>query len=275
MKRIFVMLSVLCLLLGLSVTAFAADSAYIRDDADLLTAEEELQLSEYIEQIAQEYDCGVYVVTVESYLFHETTPQKAAEALYIQQTAMGNVPRDGMLLMLSMIERDYSLITYGEYAAAVFTDDVMWSMEDRFLTEFAVNDWVSGFCSYIGDAEAALDAYNGAAAARYGDGYVSYYEPGVPDVLVRFYRVPSELWVVVIIGSMAVALIVCLVMKAGMNTAREKSHASEYIPAGGVELRVKQDLFTHTTRQVIHHPKSDGGSSGGGSGGFRGHSGKF
>ena len=151
-----------------------------------------------------------------------------------------------------MAERDYSLITYGEYAAAVFTDDMMWEMEDNFLQHFRLNNWSQGFMSYVNDATVALVDYNMWAIEQYGEGYESYYEPGVPDVVVRFNRVQPEIWLAVIFGSIAVALIVCLVMKAGMRTARKATHADAYIPAGGVDLRIKQDLFTHTTTHVIH-----------------------
>ena len=276
MKKLLTMMTVLCLLLALSLPVFAADTPYIADHADLLTEEEEASLSLMMAEAASELDCGIYLATVESYLFYDTTPQKAAEALYIEQTMLGNVPQDGILLMLSMIERDYSLITYGEYAEAVFSDDVMWDMEDRFLRYFGQNDWYYGFSYYISDAITALVDFNMAAQEQYGDAYNGYYDPGVPDVVVRVNGIEPEIWLAVFGGSMAVALIVCLVMKAGMRTARKATHADAYIPQGGVELRIKQDLFTHTTTPVIHHPKSNssGGSSGGG-GGFRGHSGKF
>lgn len=275
MKKVCSIALALCLLLALRLPVFAAETPYIADHADLLTAEEEASLSLMMAEAALELDCGVYLATVESYLLYDTTPQKAAEALYIEQTMQGNVPRDGILLMLSMAERDYSLITYGEYAEAVFTDDVMWDMEDHFLHYFGQNEWYYGFSYYISDAISALVDFNMAAQEQYGDAYNGYYDPGVPDVVVRVNSIEPEIWLAVLGGSMAVALIVCLVMRAGMRTARKATHADAYIPRGGVELRVKQDLFTHTTTHVIHHPKSNssGGSSGGG--GFRGHSGKF
>ena len=275
MKRALIFVTVLCLLLCMSVTAFAAQSPYVSDRADLLTDEEESVLSALMAEGAAELDCGIYLVTVENFYAFGSSPQAAAEALYIEQTMLGNVPQDGILLMLSMAERDYSLITYGAYAEAVFTDAVMWDMEDWFLADFAVNDWYGGFSYYVSDAVDALVTYNMEAHEQYGDSYESYYDPGVPDVVVRVNRVQPEIWLAVFGGSMAVALIVCLVMKAGMRNARKATHADAYIPRGGVELRVKQDLFTHTTTRVVHHPKSNGGSSGGGGGGFRGHSGKF
>ncbi|MBQ3257625.1 MAG: TPM domain-containing protein [Oscillospiraceae bacterium] len=275
MKKYLTILTALCLLLTVQLRAFAADSCYVSDRADLLTEAEEGTLLAMAEEAAAELDCGIYLVTVENYYEYGSTPQDAAEALYIEQSMMGNVPQDGILLMLSMAERDYSLITYGEYAEAVFTDAVMWDMEDHFLYYFGENDWYYGFSYYVSDAIGALVDFNMAAQEQYGEDYESYYEPGVPDMVMRVKGVEPKIWAAVIFGSMAVALVVCLIMKAGMRNARKATHANAYIPRGGVELRVKQDLFTHTTTRVIHHPKSNSSGSSGGGGGFRGHSGKF
>lgn len=275
-RRMLCMFAVLCLLIAAAMPVYAADSGHIADYADLLTDMEEQQLAAEMADTTEEYDCGVYLVTVADYSDYGSTPYDAAVELYSLQSEDGNLPGDGILLMLSMQERDYSLITYGAYAEAVYPDAVMWEMEEHFLYYFAQNRWFDGFACYVGDAERALADYDVDMTEQYGDRYESYYEPGVPDVVLRFNRVQSEIWLAVGVGSLAVALVVCLVMKAGMRTARKATHANEYIPTGGVNLRVKQDLFTHTTTRVIHHPKQNSGGSGRiGGGGFRGHSGKF
>lgn len=276
-KRLFGILLVVCLLLVSALPAFAADSGAIADYADLLTDEQEQQLLALTEQAVREFDCGVYIVTVWDYSEYGDSPYEAAVALYGQLTAQADAPQDGVLLMLSMRERDYSLITYGAYAEAVFSHEAMWEMEDAFLTYFAQDRWFEGFECYARASVSALADYETAMTDRYGEGYASYYDPGVPDVVVRAYKVQSEIWLAVVFGSLAVALIACLVMKSGMRTARKATHADAYIPAGGVDLRIRQDLFTHTTTHVIHHPKQTSGGGGriSSGGGFRGHSGKF
>lgn len=279
MKRLCSGLGALCLLMALAMPVFAAGSPYLLDNAALLTADEEQMLTEMMADTAETYGCGMYFVSVEDYSVYGRTPYDAAVQLYIDQTLYGDVPEDGILLMLSMRERDYSLITYGAYAEAVFTDEALWALEDGFLQYFRVNDWENGVeCFLIYGADMLAD-YHADMSDRYGDGYVSYYDPGVPEVVVRANRVRPEVWLGVAVGCPVVALIICLVMKAGMRTARRATHADGYIPVGGVKLRIKQDLFTHTTTRVVHHPKPNGGhgghGGGGGGGGFRGHSGKF
>ena len=115
----------------------------------------------------------------------------------------------------------------------------MWRMEDRFLSYFARNDWYGGFQCYFSDGEESLRAYHSAAKEQYGEGYVSYYEPGVPDVVLRANRVSQEIWLGVVGGSLVIALVICLIMKAGMRTARKATHANGYIPTGGVDMKIK------------------------------------
>ena len=69
------------------------------------------------------------------------------------------------------------------------------------------------------------------------------------------YYYGDEVWLWVLGGSLLVALITVLVMKSSMRTANKATRAGNYIPQGGVHLRVQQDRFTHTTRRVIHHQK--------------------
>lgn len=271
MKKLTSVLAVLCLLWALALPVLAADSPYIVDEANLLTDLEEQALLTTIESVAQTYDCGVYVVTVEDFSAYGDSPYSAAVELYIRQIPLGGVSDNGILLMLSMFDRDYSIITYGDAAEAVFRDRDLSAMEENFLQCFRYDLWYDGFARYVSDCEAEWQSY--AAAA---DG--SVISMVAAELYDRASYYPDELWLMVAGVSCVIALVVCLVMRAGMRTARFNPTASEYIPAGGVNLHVKQDRFTHTTRQVIHHPKSNGSSGGGsagGGGGFRGHSGKF
>lgn len=269
-KKLTALFAVLCLLWALSLPVLAADSPYIYDEADLLTDMEEQALLTTIESVAQTYECGVYVVTVENFWQYGDSPYSAAVELYIRQMTGGGVSDNGILLLLSMSERDYSILTYGSEAEAVFTDRTLSAIEENFLKCFRYDLWYEGFARYVSDCEAEWQADTAAA-----DG--SVISVAAAELSDRASYYPDELWMLVAGGSCVIALVICLVMRAGMRTARWRAEATEYIEAGGVQLHVKQDRFTHTTRQVIHHPKSNGSSGGGsrGGGGFRGHSGKF
>lgn len=277
-KKLTALFAVLCLLWALSLPVLAADSPYIYDEADLLTDMEEQALLTTIESVAQTYECGVYVVTVENFWQYGDSPYSAAVELYIRQMTGGGVSDNGILLLLSMSERDYSILTYGSEAEAVFTDRTLSAIEENFLKCFRYDLWYEGFARYVSDCESEWDDYtavpNSAIEKVFEESAASVL---VEEVLDRASYYNSTLWLIVTVVSCVISLVVCLVMRAGMRTARWRAEATEYIEAGGVQLHVKQDRFTHTTRQVIHHPKSNGSSGGGsrGGGGFRGHSGKF
>ena len=72
------------------------------------------------------------------------------------------------------------------------------------------------------------------------------------------------------------ALVVCLVMKGKMKTARKQTHADAYIPQNGVRMLRQEDVYLTTTqtRVKIETQKSGGGTSVN-SGGFSHSSGKF
>ena len=135
-----------------------------------------------------------------------------------------------------------------------------------------------GLTDFVENSAEALASFDGAI----GESYEGYYEDGVyyePTFVSRLLYVVSEFGIVIGAVSPVVALAACLIMKAGMKTARKATRAGDYIPKGGVSLSVRQDLFTHTTRQVIHHESNHNSGGGGhtsvGSGGFSGRSGKF
>ena len=81
--------------------------------------------------------------------------------------------------------------------------------------------------------------------------------------------------------AMLIALITCSVFKAQMKTAKEKTQANDYLVPQSMDLRVREDVFTHRT-ETRTRIETDSGSRGGGGGssfhsggGFSGRSGGF
>lgn len=280
-KRVVTLLMMLCLLVVLAVPAYAADNTYVFETTGvLLDGEEIARLEQRCAEAAASYGCGIYIVTLNDFSEYHPDPFEAAQVIYRGMDFGVGENKNGIMLMLSMSERDYALICYGDIANSVFTDRTQIAIEDDFLDDFSVNDWEGGLTDFVENSTYALASFDG----EIGESYEGYYEDGVyyePNFLSRLLYVVSEFGIVIGAVSLVVALAACLIMKAGMKTARKATHAGDYIPRGGVALSVRQDLFTHTTRQVIHHEsnKSGGGGGGGhtsvGSGGFSGRSGKF
>ena len=165
--------------------------------------------------------------------------------------------RNGIIILLSMDDRDYAMFVYGENAEYAFNKYGQAQLEDEFLGYFGNNDWYGGILHY-------LDAC---------DEFLTRAEEGKP---VR--QNPLPIYLIVVAVSFVISLAVCLVLKWKMKTVRKKIEANEYVSAGGLHLTEQYDRYTHTTetRTKIHSDSdSGGGSSSRSGGGGSGRSGKF
>ena len=282
MKRFLLcLLALLCLCLSAAVPAFAADTLvdlseaeaapvaaapaaepetldYVTDLTGLLSAGAKQTLEAEAERLAEQYDCGVYIIVLDDYRRVAPTVEEATVTLYNFYSLGAGDGHDALLLLMSMAERDYDLWGKGPFAEYAFTDYALDQAEESFLPYFGRNDWAGGFRAYQSAAERALEA-----AAQ-----------GEP----LEYRMPLSLKSAIALGPSAlVAFLVTGGMKAKMKTAKEKETADEYVVRGSAKLRVREDQFINRTRTVHVIESSSGGGRGGGSfgGGTSHHSGKF
>lgn len=267
-KVMLSLLLALCLLLPLGGAALASGEMavpYVTDTVGLLTQEEVLALEAQAEQIAADYGCAPYILVVENYRDYEDTSDvfEAGMNLYERWGLGFGQEKNGLLLLLSMAERDYALVTYGNVTHRAFTDFGQDYLTDQFLDNFRQNDWAGGFQDYLNTSAWLLEQ------ARNGTPYdVNSVEE---EPVFNFF---------IILIPMALALVVCVILIFQMKTAKLKTEAGDYMVQGGTDMRIVQDIFTHrtVTRQIIQS-ESNGGGGGGGttvnSRGFSGKSGKF
>lgn len=249
-KKISAIFAALLLTIALCVPAAAADGTmhYVIDLADLLTYEEWEALEDRAEAISEKNGCGIYIATVEDYTEFGSGSAYDVTAL-IYNSADNDfgygTENDGVMLLLSMAERDYALFVHGSGAEYAFNAEGQAMLEDRFLPDFADNDWAGGFAAYLDGCEEYL------AQAAAGE---PVQESPVKGVLMA-------------IGiSCVIALLVCLVLKSKMKTVHRKAEAQTYV-AGGLQMRDRYERFTHTTEtrrriQTESHSESGGGGSG-------------
>ena len=272
MKKRFLICLVLCLTLCLSVSASAFAEgrdqlSYVADTAWILTDSQCESLDRLAAEVSQQYGCGVYIVTMPDYTaYSRASVEQAAEAVYQSCNLGMGEERNGIMLFMSMAERDYDLCAYGSLGHYAFTDYGKNALSDCFLDNFRKNDWYGGFADYI----------------RQAGTYLEYARQGAPiDVpaAAPVQRAPltARLPLYAVISSL-LSLLGCTGMKTKMKTAKEKSEASDYM--GKVNLRVSQDNFINRTRsvQIVQSHRDSGGFGGGtsvNSGGFSHSSGKF
>lgn len=260
-KSICSVLLALCLVLFLGGTAQASgqmDIPYVTDTVGLLQEEELLTLEEQAEQIAQRYGCAAYILVVENFRDYDNSYDiyEAGMNLYERWELGCGREKNGLLLILSMAERDYALVTYGGVTHQAFTDYGQDYLCGQFLDDFQENDWTGGFQDYLTTSAWLLEQ------AEQGNPY---------DVNTTARGITPLIFVIPLV----LALIVCLMLTAQMKTANRKTEAGDYLIHNGVEMHIVQDVFTHrtVTRQVIQ--KNNGGGTTVNSRGFSGKSGKF
>lgn len=251
MKKVFCIFLVLSLVAVLGVSA--AEFGYVSDGAGLLSAEEAEALELMAEKNALSLDCGVYVITVDDYRDYADDVYRAAYGLYHQYSLGEGSGRNGILLLLSMRNRDYALFVYGPEAEKAFSDYALRELEEEFLDELGYNDWYGGLTDYM---ETCRE-------------YLTLSSQGAPveENMLRYF--PA-----VLVISLVVALIVCLVLKGQMKSVFKKAEADSYTDEAGLNLTGSRDMYIQTTRTKTKISSSSGGGSHSGGGGH-GRSGKF
>lgn len=265
-KRLFSLILVLVMLLSVGIFAAAAEPApeqtgaqmeYVIDTADLLSFAEWSELEQRAASVSERYGCGVYIVTVDDYTDYGTgSVYEVTTQLYnFEGNGFGGgAGRNGIILLLSMAERDWAMFVTGDTAAYAFNADGRKMLEKVFLDNFRDNDWYGGFSDYI-------NACNE---------YLAKAEAGAPVKKSASLGLPIGLAIII-------ALAVCLVMKGRMKTVYQKVEADAYT-VGNIKLTRSYDRFTHITetrRTIEKSNDSSGGSSSESGGGGTGRSGKF
>lgn len=247
-KRITALFAALLLALTLCVPA-AASGTCVYDLYGLLTEEECLSLESTAQELTASSGCGVYIVVVDDYGSYGTGDIYNVTIQIYNNASNGfgvGDDRNGILLLISMYSREWSMFVHGEWAEYAFDSYGQAQLESAFLPSFEVDDWYGGFSGYL---------------TACGE-YLSLAAQGEP---VRASVVSGIATVVAI--SCLVALLVCMVLKGKMKTVHRKVEAHAYVAAGGLHLVDSYDQYTHTTeeRRTVEK-KSESHSGGGGSG---------
>ena len=249
-----------CLMLCVGAAAAeqtGAQLSYVTDAAGLLSENENMLLEKMAESVSKKYGVGVYIVTVEDYRdFHSEGVYKATYTIYHECT-MGEGPnRDGIMLLLSMDDRDWAMFCYGSRCEYAFNSYGQQKLEKVFLDNFGENDWYGGFEDYVKECSVYLEK-GFRRKARPGELVLSapYRDRSFPAGSSRGRR--------------------CDMAENGYCI--KKATANDYVSAG-LRLTEQTDRFTHKTtssRKIERSSSSSGSSYSESGGGGSGRSGKF
>jgi len=264
MKKVLTTILLAFLLTALlAPVAIAADLDLVTDITGTLTESQKERLNERAERISEQYRCEVAIVVIDA-MDDRAGAYAWAQHIY-QEYNFGYGPeKSGILLFLSLAERDYYMIAFG-YGNTAFTDygkDVM--LDNYILPLLGNNRYYEAFSAYFDKAEEFL------AMARNGTPFDRHTDPAAQreSNLIKI--------AVVIIVPLIIAFIICSVWKSQMKSARIATTACNYIPPGGFQLTGHADTFLYQTRTrvKIQSSSSSGGTSVN-SRGFSGRGGKF
>lgn len=263
MKRLIsVMVAVLLLaLLAIPVSGAQIPECCIFDDEGLLSEIEYQTLEDYAREISEQRQCAVYFVTVDDFRnYGDGDILNVARQIFLASDFGMGEDKDGVMLLLSMADRDYSLIVHG-FGETALTDYGWEYICEHFRDDFADDDWFHGVFDYLAYTDDLL------SQAREGRVYDRYN-----------WITGGVLWVWSLILGAVISLVVCLIQRAMMRKkVREQTDALGYVQ-GEVHITRRRDVYSHTTEVRRKIEKKDSGSSGShshSSDGFSGTSGKF
>ena len=250
------------------LTAQADPDVYIYDYAELVGAQDEAGLQSQGANIAEIYDCGVYVFNVPDmgeYGYHNI--DDFAEFVYNEYRLGVGAERNMVMLVISMEDRDYDIIAHGGTGNAAFTDYGKDMMAEQFIPHLSSGDHASAYKVYMNVAEE----------------YLSMYAGGTPFDVPSGPSTAAERNGMKVGGSVVAGLIGALLSTLGLKSQMKSVHtatiADRYVTAEGLQLSLKRDTFVNRTVTRTPIPKQRSSGGGGGTtinaGGFSHKSGKF
>jgi uncharacterized protein len=279
MKKLLVAsLVAMSLLVGIWPTAHAADVDLVTDRGGILTDSQLDELNQRAEEISATYNCDVVVYTVRRMTDNQGAYEWAVSAYLDHDFGRGS-DRSGVMLFLSVTDREYALIGHG-YGNTAFTDygkDLI--LDDAVLPYLRDDRFFDAFSVYLDKADEFLRAAKQGKPIDKPTGPTTPSGPGSYETPTPWGRIAATVLIPLIAST-----IITLVWKGQMKTARKATAADTYVEGHGLVLTAQHDQFTHRTQTRTPISSSDSSSSsfsssGGGttvdSRGFSGRSGSF
>lgn len=172
MKRVVLFLLLIIMLIPVfTICAFGEEPAqqyiryspfegeYLIDRYGLLTEEEQQAIEELAKQVSEQRECGIYVMIVEDYkeLYKYRAIFKVNYTYYHEHNLGWGEERDGVMLLLSMKERDFSFFVYGDRAEHALNHYGQIQLENSFIGKLGRNLWYDGVRAFVSCCDRFLE----------------------------------------------------------------------------------------------------------------------
>ena len=211
------------------------------DNAELLNKSDESKLLKRLLKFRDKYDMDCIVVTVNS------LDGKSAMAYADDYLDYNNYKEDGILLLISMEERDWWISTAGDKGVYCFQDAGLMYIEDNILKYLSKGKYYKAFDNYVESCESL--------ARRYSKGNV-YKKYKAPFELAK--SVGTSCLVGIVLAAMS-----GFIMVKQMKPVENKLDATEYVVKGSFNLKSSRDRYITEHTDIQKHESSSGGRSGG------------
>ena len=211
------------------------------DEAGLLTSSEGSELLDQLNEISERQQVDVVVVTVNS-LDGATATEYADDFYDLNGYGFGD-EGDGILLLISMEERDWAISTSG-FGITAFTDAGLEYLSDMIVGDLSDGDYAWAFTIF---AEMCDDYIT---EAKTGEPYDADHLPKDPYVLIFFL-------VVALAIGFVIALIVTGIMRCKLKSVYSQTEAGSYVKKGSLKLTTKNDLYLYKDVKRRERPKEE------------------
>lgn len=247
---------------------------YIDVESELLSENQLLELNNLAEKYSKLHDCGIYVRIIDDMRdFGYTNIESCSEFIYKSLNLGLGEDSNGVLLLLSLADRDYDICAYGIKGHYSFTNYGKKQIFNDMKYNLKNNNWNDALTTFIKDANYYLQVAedgnpidtityeNTKRTFKSEDGNMNYGLIILISVCIAFI----------------IALIVCFVLRAPMKNVKIAKQAVNYVISGGISFTVRNDHYSHrtTTRVKINNDSSNSGGTSISRGGFSHSSGKF
>lgn len=253
---------------GKNNTLILENRTRVVDMAELMDDSEKSFLLSKLDEISERQKVDVVVVTVNT--LDKKTPADYADDFYDYNGYGFGAGKDGILLLVSMEDRDWYISTTG-YGITAITDKGIEYISDKFLPELSDGDYYESFVEYADQC----------------DKFITQAKTGKPYDVGNMPKEPFPVFSAVVTGllvGLISALVITSMMMGKLKTVRMQLSASDYVKNGSMKVTHRQDQFLYShvnkirreTQSSSHgggggsstHISSSGSSHGGGGGKF-------
>ena len=219
------------------------------DEAGLLSEEESSTLINKLEEISQRQENEVAVVTVNS--LEGKTAEAYADDYYDYNGYGYGENDDGLLLLVSMGEREWAITTYGYCHTVAFTDAGLDYISSEFRSKLSSGEYAKAFECF---ADLCDDFLTQAATGE------PYDVDNMPKGKVSPFWLYTDLVVAFFISFRIVKG-----KSRNLKSVKKQESAKAYERSGSLSLRRSTDSFVNrivTQRTIKNEKDSSSGSSG-------------